>query len=101
MGDRDRLERLIGIAGMLNRLLRLILRWMWKRPHVVEHLPKIAHIDPCTAVVALNEMLGFVFRLLADAPTEDLAGHSISRGYTHRVGPPFLAARRGYMKSAI
>jgi hypothetical protein len=56
---------------------------MWERPEVVEHLPKIAPVDPSAAFIALDEMLGFVFRLLADASAEDLAAHSISRRYRH------------------
>jgi hypothetical protein len=47
--------------------LRLILRRMRQRPFVLEHLSKIAAINPPAAGRAPNEMLGLIRGRLSDA----------------------------------
>jgi len=47
--------------------LRLILRRVWQRPFVLEHLSKIAAVDPAAAGRAPEEMLGLARWRIADA----------------------------------
>jgi hypothetical protein len=60
--------------------LRLILRRMWQRPFVREHLAEIAAIDPAAARRAPGVMLGLVLGWLADWPPE------IGASWDHRRG---------------
>jgi hypothetical protein len=54
-------------------LIRPILAGMRQRSFVLEHLAKVAHVDPTAAHRTLNEMPGFVLRLLANALPDDFA----------------------------
>jgi len=47
--------------------LRSILRRVWERAFVLEHLAEITAIDPTAAGRAANEVLGLVRRRLSDA----------------------------------
>jgi hypothetical protein len=52
--------------------LLLILWRVWQRAFVLEHLSKIAAVDPAAAGRASDEMICLVHRLSADAPPKVL-----------------------------
>jgi hypothetical protein len=58
----------------------LVLCRVWERTFVLEHLAKIAAIDPASASRAADEMLGFVLGWIA----EPLPKISAARNADHR-----------------
>ena len=57
----------LGFRIALRRSLRLILRRVWRRAFVLEHLAEITAIDPAAAERPADEMLGLVLGRIADA----------------------------------
>ena len=53
--------------------MRLILRRVWQRPFVLEHLAEITAIDPAIAGRTSDEMVGLVLRGIAAELTDVLA----------------------------
>jgi hypothetical protein len=47
--------------------LRLILRRVWQRPFVLEHLAEITAIDPAAARLAFDEVFGLIRGRLCNA----------------------------------
>ena len=74
--------------------LRLILRRMWQRPLVLEHLTEITAVDPATTGRTSDEMLRFVLRWIANAFAEVFSARNIG----HR-GPP--VKREGYPLAGV
>ena len=60
--------------------LWLILRWVWERTLVLEHLAEIAAIDPAGAGWASDEMLGLVLWRIAEAFPQIFAALNADHG---------------------
>ena len=75
-------------------LLRLILRRVWQRPLMLEHLTEIAAVNPATTGRTSDEMLRFILRWIANALAEVFSARNIG----HR-GPP--VKREGYPLAGV
>jgi hypothetical protein len=61
--------------------LRFVTDWMRQWTFVIEHLTKIAHVEPSAACWATREMLGLIRWFPADSLADELA----ARDVTHRA----------------
>jgi len=66
--------------------LRLILRRVWPRAFVLEHLSEITAIDPAAAGRAADEMIDLVLGRIADAPDRLPEAAARGQGQAARLG---------------
>jgi hypothetical protein len=64
-------------------LLSLIFSRVRQRPFVLEHLTKVAHIDPPVALRAADEMLGFILRRITDPFADVLTARDVTHPGAH------------------